>query len=291
MLNTLPTVVFTDKILQFFNLTEVSELRAIDKKIKQLITTHRHHICTKICFHILPHGEFTLRNKDGTIARTTTFKEGIKHGEEKDFDEGILIHSLQFSEGQKHGEEIYFHHGGMQMTPYKKGKKHGLEKYFRQVEDIIATRVLVQASPYKEGQLHGEEKHWNLEGVLTKITKFEEGQKHGDVKCFYPLTGLMITTPYKKGLKHGVEKYFRQVEDGGFHGEGLLVQTTRVLVQASPFKEGKLHGEEKHWNIEGVLTKITKFEDGQKITSSCEGITSDLHDKNIVQLKKRKSYS
>jgi antitoxin component YwqK of YwqJK toxin-antitoxin module len=248
ILNTLPTVVFTDKILQFFHLAEVSELRAIDKKIKHLITTHRHRICTKICFHILPHGVETWRNEDGTIVSTSTFKEGIKHGYEKDFnDNGILIHSLEFAEGQKHGDEVHFddYGGGMTTTPYKEGKKHGVEKFFiRPYSDRLdeVGAILRQVTPFTEGQKDGEEKHWSMQGVLMKMT------------------------PYKKGQKHGVEKIFRQVEDWGVRA--VVGQMIGVLVQVSPFKEGQLHGEEKYWNNQGVLFKIIKFDEGQMTSSS-----------------------
>jgi antitoxin component YwqK of YwqJK toxin-antitoxin module len=321
MLNTLPTVVFTDKILQFFKLTEVSILRAIDKKIKHLITTHRHRICTKICFHILPHGLQTFRAKNnGILVRTSTYKEGIKHGEEKNFDyEGILFHRLEFSEGRRHGQATFFdkYTGEMITTQFKHGKKHGVEKFFiRPHKDRLneVDAMLLQVTPFTEGQKHGLEiyfdeyrgemrttpfKHGQKHGVeifirpdkarLLQVTPFTEGQENGEEKHRI-LQGVLTTmTPYKEGQKHGVEKYFRQVGDMRFHVDAVLGQMIGVLVQASPFKEGQLDGEEKCWNNEGVLTKITQFDQGQKITSSsCEASTSEAHKNNTKQSKKGK---
>jgi antitoxin component YwqK of YwqJK toxin-antitoxin module len=256
MLNTLPTVLFTDKILQFFDLTEVTVLRAIDKKIKHSITTHRHRICTKICFHILPHGVETLFS-NGIVVKTTTFKEGIKHGEEKHFerDDGTLRHSLQFSEGQRHGQETHFYResGGMTTLQFKHGQKHGVEKYFVRPDSGRLNEdgaMLLEVTPFKEGQKHGEVKQWSMHGELIKHRV------------------LIKHIAYKEGKKHGVAKYFRAVEDRGFHPGAVLGQMIGVLVQATPFKEGLEHGEEKLWNNDGVLTKSTKFYEGQMVSSS-----------------------
>ncbi len=156
----------------------------------------------------------------------------------------------------------------MRMTQFKHGQKHGVEKCFiRPDKDRLdeGGAILLQVTPFTEGQKDGEEKHWNMQGILTKMT------------------------PYKKGQKHGVEKYFCQVEYMGLNADAGLGKMTGALVQASPFKDEKLHGEEKCWNNEGVLTKITQFDEGQRTTSSsCEGSTIDAHKNNTIQSNKRK---
>jgi hypothetical protein len=84
LLKALPTAIITDRVLTNFNLTEVSELRAINRTMKEIITLNRQHIFT-VCFHVRPHGLVQVLNEAGRIIQISTFKEGIKHGEENYF--------------------------------------------------------------------------------------------------------------------------------------------------------------------------------------------------------------
>jgi hypothetical protein len=208
MLDKLPNTIITVKILPYLNLSEVTELRALNKTIKDILSMKRRFIIAK-CFHMLPHGLEELLNADGWLTTIWTFKEGKKHGEEREYGigydpllfkgglrrvtplkegkkhgvekhyskYGVLIRTATFIEGQKHGEEKRFFclpftncKGVMITTPFTEGQKHGVEQYFRQEEDgLVEGGVLLQTSSFKEGRLHGEEKSWNTKGVLTQM--------------------------------------------------------------------------------------------------------------------------
>jgi hypothetical protein len=115
MLNKLPTVLFADTLLQFFNLSEVSELRSLNCAIKEIINMNRQFIFTK-CFHVPPHGVQEFLNSSRSQVQVCTFKEGKKHGEERHFWRGFdplniqrkLMQVTIFKDGQKHGDEKHF---------------------------------------------------------------------------------------------------------------------------------------------------------------------------------------
>jgi antitoxin component YwqK of YwqJK toxin-antitoxin module len=206
----LPTEILTDAVLSYLNLTEVSELRAVNRTMKEIISLNRQHIFT-VCFHVLPHGLVEVLNEAGRIQQICTFKEGKKHGEEKlftsygynpDVVEGGLKKVTAFKDGKKHGEEIYFNRGYpititpfmegikhgeekrfiqraslMITTPFKEGIKHGVVKYLRQRYGVHEDGLLIKTTTFKKGQLHGESKHWNTKGEVTEVTTYYEGHK------------------------------------------------------------------------------------------------------------------
>jgi antitoxin component YwqK of YwqJK toxin-antitoxin module len=190
MLHKLHTVLFAE-IFQFCTRTEVSELRALDRRLKDIISMNRQLFFTK-CFHVLPHGVVETIMPPGNQVQVSTFKEGIKHGEERLFWLALAFspHSMQRKLSR--------------VTIFKDGQKHGDEKHFKLMWDDRDPPVQERTTPFIEGQKHGLEKRFYLQ--RNKM--------------------MLVTTQFKEGQKHGVEKYFHQYEEGVQGEEGVLVQAT-----------------------------------------------------------------
>jgi antitoxin component YwqK of YwqJK toxin-antitoxin module len=219
LLNKLPTIIITDVILTYFNLTEVRELRALNSAIKKIISMNRQLIFLKCC-HVLPHGVVELLSAAGRLKQISQFKEGKKHGEERDYVDSWMIQICTFKEGKKHGEERDYGfgydpllietqglgcdplwRGQRRVTLYKDGQKHGVEKHYSNYG------VLKRTTPFIEGQKHGEEKYFNQDvkgvlggvGVLVQTTPFKEGQLHGEEKKWNIKGVLTEMTTFKEG--------------------------------------------------------------------------------------------
>jgi antitoxin component YwqK of YwqJK toxin-antitoxin module len=161
-LNKLPSAIITAMIVPYLNLTEVTELRALNKKIKDIINMNRHFIITK-CVHVLPHGIRELLTAEGSLKQISIFKEGKKHGEVKYYG--------------SFGYDPLLVQGGLRTTiPFKEGRRHGVGKHYNKDGMVILSTI------FKEGIEHGEQKYFNDDGTLKLTIPYVGGWAHGEEK-------------------------------------------------------------------------------------------------------------
>ena len=93
-------------------------------------------------------GKVTTYYPNGKITQETTYKKGIKEGEDNYYSpDGILLKKLLYINDQLQGPATYYDAYGNVIIEgfYKEGKKHGLWKYYKN-----GTIVLEETYPKKD---------------------------------------------------------------------------------------------------------------------------------------------
>jgi antitoxin component YwqK of YwqJK toxin-antitoxin module len=184
-LTNLPTAIFTGEVLCNLNLTEVSELRAVNRTMKETISLNREYIL-KVCFHVLPHGLVQERTEAGWIQQISTFKEGKLHGVQRVFYSNDQLRSeSHYADGIKQGEEKrWFDNGCLRL---KQGFISGI------------------------GQ--GQCEYWYRNGQRAGLKQLNNGELHGLQKeYYYPNGAIMMETHYDQDEAHG--RHVRYYENG-----------------------------------------------------------------------------
>jgi hypothetical protein len=156
-LKNLPTAIFTGEVLCNLNLTEVSELRAVNRTMKETISLNREYIL-KVCFHVLPHGLVQVFNEDGRILDISAFKEGKLHGIQRVF---------------------YSNKHLLAVNHYEDDKKHGLhKKYYLNGATMMETY-------YNQNDAHGRHVCYYENGQITQVGNYCRNQKVGEWMSYF----------------------------------------------------------------------------------------------------------
>lgn len=112
----------------------------------------------------------------GAGGRTvTTYRRGLKHGNETQYDAENRVTSV---------------------TPYALGRKHGLELSYSQGSKTAEV-------PYVDGLIHGTTRRYHSNGALYASTMFQQGKAHGAHREYASQGWLMLEGQYSNGQKCG----------------------------------------------------------------------------------------
>lgn len=105
------------------------------------------------------HGPIVIRSKDGLIASTATFKNGVKSGRELfGHDNGVVASYSEYRNGRKVGRSYSWSKGGVQISSerFLNGAKEGVHSYWDESQKLV------------------REVHWSR-GKLIHVTLFKNG--------------------------------------------------------------------------------------------------------------------
>jgi antitoxin component YwqK of YwqJK toxin-antitoxin module len=86
-------------------------------------------------------GEVKYYSPDGNVIRIVHYKNGIEHGKNTKYDNGVVTHETNYVDGYKDGEEINYYPSGQieSKITYKKGFKNGPYVIYYQNGDLQMT--------------------------------------------------------------------------------------------------------------------------------------------------------
>ena len=214
----------------------------------------------------------------GVLREKCMFEEGVKHGAQILWENGIKTDSIPWNNGSREGMALSFRKNGSVaiQTPYKANKKEGKATGFNTNNERIFYRW------YKENRLVASESFNRYDA---------EGKKTGPWKVFHP-TGREIETGfYENGLKHGVFQSFdargklqrvvtyrfgKIVEDDVETQPKAEVQTTKredgSIAESITYLNGVRHGVARQFDENGDVISGAVFEEDVLIA---EGVTRE----------------
>lgn len=154
------------------------------------------------------------------VRRTTTYKNGVKHGPETTFEDGRIG----------------------SVTPWVDGKIVGLRKVF------YASGKLASETPFVDGLESGESRAFDPDGSVIRVTPLKDGKREGDMIDFWPgTTQRKKVVPYAAGKIQGTVREFylngklkREIpfKDGLMHGVGRSFDADEKLTATTCYLRG-----------------------------------------------------
>ena len=151
-------------------------------------------------------------------SRTVEYKDGLKHGMEKEyaraqkFDEklrrtvhlNVPVTEIPWVKGKIHGTQRILHPNGKLRSEiqYEQGIPKGVSRTFDDKGNL--TKVI----PYAEGKMHGEVKDFWPKGKLKRLVQYNRGKVEGQASEYYMSGQVKWERPFRNNLQHGVEKHF-----------------------------------------------------------------------------------
>lgn len=202
-------------------------------------------------------GSYEVRTKTGMAVSFANFKDGKKHGVQKNYKNGKLSQVLNYKLDVLHGDHIMYYDTGAckAKMSYKEGKLEGLMVRYKQngfpiikmnFKNNVQHGMYIMYGedgemnakmPYVKGKLHGVSRFYapkqdpDADPELVREVAYVEGLMEGAATTFYPYSGgaVFIEENYKKGLREGL--YTEHHQNGKMkvqrtYEKGKLVKTT-----------------------------------------------------------------
>lgn len=240
-----------------------------------------------------------IYNSDNTLIKSIMYRNGLRNGNEKNYDHDRLYQTRSFSEGKLNGLSKSYDFDGNLVTTvsYKNGIKDGekktyfkdgsLEKVFLFSNDVLngtATEYdkqghKIKESLYKDGQIessmqYGYYSNWTnvplglscaaahtpLFGCQSDC--YERIEKK--CRCTKKYEGKRFVTEqtlYQNGEKQGVETQFYGPCDKDGNHIGLNKKSKEY-----PYEKGILNGTVKEFYPNGKLKSTVTYEDGDAVS-------------------------
>ncbi|MDR0970740.1 MAG: toxin-antitoxin system YwqK family antitoxin [Lentimicrobiaceae bacterium] len=181
------------------------------------------------------------------------------------WDNGNLKSELRYEDGQLNGLCTWFYESGKpQMSiRYKNNKMMGESiRWFDNGE--IESRYY-----YVDNKLDSVYQLFNYNGIMTEESYYVNDTLDGPYRKWYADGALLVDGGYKKGMMDG--SWLTFYPDGEISsrtmfnmGSGFQVgyhQNNYKVLELS-YKDNLKHGTETHFDGEGNITKILKYEEG-----------------------------
>lgn len=119
-------------------------------------------------------GKVIGKNAKGEIISSTSYDDGIMHGELKKWHSGGRLMSLVvYKKGKLEGEAVYYYKNGQKRAVfhYSKGLTNGINQFW------YKNGKLKEEAFYKNGKYEGTLKKWDKNGKLIEKSVFKNGIK------------------------------------------------------------------------------------------------------------------
>lgn len=208
-------------------------------------------------------------NTEGELSMAIGYKEGLKHGQRKTYQAGILKRSETFVKDTLKGPTINFYPSGKKrkVVQYSKGKPLG-EGYIYAEEDGRIIQILT----FKNGDLARKQN-------INRYDKQE--QKQGLWVTFFNNMQKKVEGSYQNNLKHGYWKYYTRQGDliriekwirgelqqnasetVKINIEKKLNPQTGKLAFKGAFKNGEPSGVHRYYDENGEVDSSVVYDDG-----------------------------
>jgi uncharacterized protein len=220
------------------------------------------------------------RRADGTLASTTTYRDGVKDGVSRSFNvSGIVIGGAVFAKdelvaegitqlnGKKDGTwETYWPNGKTKTSgTYKNDERVGLWMFFRENGDKE------QEGKFNGGRLDGLWTWWHITGEIHRKEEYNKGVLNGMFVELDTLGQPLVEGRYERGEREGFWRI--SVNDDQIEGRYLDGEKDSVWTESygdgSPrfrgeYAFGQPVGKHKYWHPSGSKEEEGKYESGVK---------------------------
>lgn len=216
----------------------------------------------------------------GKIKSSGSYKEGVKHGIHRDYDqEGNIISSRVYSYGKEIGSGIIGRSGRYE-GPWKELYDDGTTKIEGTYTEGLRTDKwtyyhrdgkVIQTGKYRKGKPHGPWKWYYSDGSLRREEEYRNGREDGQ-SVEYDKNGTVLSKgEYIDGLKEGEWEYFigdhvikGSYKGGEKDGDWIGRYTNGKLQFKGEFVSGFAKGKHKFFYSTGQLMQDGKYSSGRK---------------------------
>ncbi len=225
------------------------------------------------------HGKHSSWWENGKKCLEINYKDGEKHGEYKEWDDGILVDISEFKDDwllkeKKWGKETLVwtcrewfppESGEKKLeclwTENKDGKKHG------EYKDYWGNGNIFHICYYKDGERHGKYKQWEDDEILVDISEFKDGcllkeKKWGKETLVWTCKEWFPSSSCESGEKK-LKWSWTENKDGELHGEYKAYWKSGKIYFICHYKDGKKHGRYSSWWESGGKCQERNYKDGK----------------------------
>jgi antitoxin component YwqK of YwqJK toxin-antitoxin module len=261
MKNLLPLV-----LLSFcFNLTAQDRFNKDDVFVKR-------RTCYSVKDSSLITGIVEYYHSNGQKKEEISYKEGIKHGHYKAWDEeGHIKSEKNYKNKSRHGAFRDWHKVkyGVKPNTLKKEMFYKDNEKDSTYTSWFGNGNIKEQQQYDMGLRIGVFKRYHSNGQLFSEVHFDStGQQNGPSNAWYPDGQMMNKMTMVNGTPEGLSQEW--YEDGQLKNE-------------MTYKLGKFHGELKRWNKEGEILYETTFDNGTGINKTFSSNDKIMHEGSLVE--------
>ncbi len=191
-----------------------------------------------------------------------------KHTEVEKYPNGNLKKALSFKGDQYHGAcKWYYQNENLKMVAhYDEGKLHGevIRYYYNGDRESY--------DEYDDGKRSGQSITYYTNGNKKSLKTYTNDTLDGKYRLWYRDGQMKISGAYQKGLYQGKwvwwSGYGTKTGEATFrNGDGTQISwhTNGKKQRKVPYKNNLKHGQAIHYNPEGEVVKILKYDSGKLV--------------------------